>query len=132
MAKNTETETPTINLIGQGTIIKGDLIANGDIRIDGTLTGTIKSKGKVVIGSTGNIEGEINCQSADISGNIKATINVTELLILKSTSDYTGDMIVGKLAIENGAKFSGTCKMQEQASNSFAKKPVINEETPKE
>ena len=71
MAKNIEVESPVINIIGNGTIIKGDIKASGDMRIDGTLIGSVTSKGKVVVGTTGNVEGEINCQSADFSGRIK-------------------------------------------------------------
>lgn len=111
MAKNTEVESPSINLLGAGTDIKGDIKLNGDIRIDGTLIGSVISKGKVVIGSTGRIEGEIVCQNADISGVVKANITVTELLSLKATARLNGDIIIGKFAVEPGATFSGTCSM---------------------
>jgi len=111
MAKNIEQESPSINLLGAGTIIKGDIKSNGDIRIDGTLVGSVHSKGKVVIGTTGNVEGEVNCQNADISGTIKATINVAELLSLKATAKLDGEVITNKLAIEPGAVFCGSCSM---------------------
>jgi cytoskeletal protein CcmA (bactofilin family) len=130
MAKNNEVESPVINLIGNGTVIKGDVRANGDIRIDGTLIGSIQAKGKVVIGTTGNVEGEIFCQSADFSGNVKADITVTELMMMKATSKITGDLKVGKLAIEPGAKFPGTCNMQEPGTTTTRSesKPARNEE----
>jgi len=80
MAKSFEQESPSINLIGAGTVIKGDIKSNGDIRIDGTLIGSVNSKGKLVVGTTGIIEGEVNCQNADFSGVIKATVTVSELL----------------------------------------------------
>jgi cytoskeletal protein CcmA (bactofilin family) len=127
MAKSNETESPVINLVGGGTIIKGDIRANGDIRIDGTLIGSVQAKGKVVIGNTGSVEGEIYCQSADFSGVVKANITVTELLMMKATAKITGDLKVGKLAIEPGAKFSGTCNMQEPGSRND-QKPAHNEE----
>jgi cytoskeletal protein CcmA (bactofilin family) len=113
MAKSNESESPVINLVGAGTTIKGDIRANGDIRIDGTLVGSIQAKGKVVIGTTGNVEGEIVCQSADFSGNIKANVTVSDLLIVKSTAKITGDLKIGKLAVETGAKFTGACTMHE-------------------
>ena len=114
MAKNITMETPTINMIGKGTIIKGDIKSDGDFRIDGTLNGSINSNGKIVVGQTGIIEGEINCQNADISGAVKATIKVRELLSLKSSSRVNGEVYTGKLAIEPGAKFTGTCNMGEE------------------
>lgn len=110
MAKSNN-ETPSVNLIGAGTVIEGDITTNGDMRIDGTLTGTINVKGKLVVGATGTVEGEIICQNADISGSIKGKIGVAELLSLKSSSKLNGDIITNKIAIEPGATFSGSCSM---------------------
>lgn len=111
MAKNNEVESPSINLIGPGTIINGDINCNGDIRIDGSLIGSINSKGKIVVGTTGLIEGEIICQNADFSGVINANVMVGELISLKATAKLTGDLVTNKLAIEPGAKYTGKCNM---------------------
>jgi cytoskeletal protein CcmA (bactofilin family) len=111
MAKTITNETPAVNMIGKGTSIKGDVRSDGDFRIDGNLNGSIQSNGKIVVGTSGTIEGEINCQNADISGVVKATIKVKELLSLKATCKVNGDIHTNKLAIEPGAKFSGTCNM---------------------
>jgi cytoskeletal protein CcmA (bactofilin family) len=111
MAKNNISETPSVNIIGAGTSIEGDINTNGDMRIDGSLTGTINVKGKLVVGPSGVVEGEIICQNADISGAIKGKIGVAELLSLKSSSRLTGDIITSKIAIEPGAVFSGSCSM---------------------
>ena len=111
MAKNNEPESASINLIGAGTFIQGDIKTNGDIRIDGTLVGSINVKGKLVIGVSGNIDGETICQNADVSGAIKGKITVNELLSLKASAKLTGDIIANKLAIEPGANFSGSCSM---------------------
>ena len=111
MTKSNTQETNSVNLIGSGTTIEGDIKSTGDIRIDGNLVGSLNTKGKLVIGSTGSIDGEVVCQNADISGNIKGKITVHELLSLKATSKLTGDIITNKLAIEPGANFSGSCSM---------------------
>jgi cytoskeletal protein CcmA (bactofilin family) len=111
MARNNEVENPAINIIRKGTEIKGDVTCAGDIRIDGVLNGTLSSEGKVVVGQTGVIEGEVTCKNADISGNIKANIVVKELLQLKATANITGDINTNKLSIEPGANFTGTCNM---------------------
>jgi cytoskeletal protein CcmA (bactofilin family) len=113
MSKNREPEIPILNILGTGTIVKGEIQVNGDFRIDGTLHGNIQCKGKVVVGPTGKIDGEINCQNADFSGQVQATVRIAELLTLKETAIFSGDIITGKLAIEPGAKFSGTCKMEQ-------------------
>lgn len=106
----TET-TPSVNIIGAGTVIEGDIKSDGDVRIDGTLNGSLTIKGKLVLGNTGIVEGEVCCQNGDISGTINGKIKVTELLSLKSTSKLTCDIVTNKLSIEPGANFSGACAM---------------------
>lgn len=111
MAKDNASETPSVNLIGAGTVIQGDIKTNGDIRIDGALTGSISVKGKLVIGVSGSVDGEISCQNADVSGTVKGKVTVAELLTLKASAKLTGDIITNKIAIEPGAMFSGSCSM---------------------
>lgn len=115
MAKYNENELSSnnINLIGQGTEITGDVTCSGDLRIDGILTGNITSKGKIVIGETGRIKGEITCKNSDISGIIEGKITVAELLALKATARINGDITTSKLAIEPGSRFTGYCNMSE-------------------
>ena len=112
MAKNTIPETPSsANLIQSGTFITGDIQSNGNIRIDGTLNGTVYAGGKVILGSTGTVDGEIKCINADIEGKVTGTIQVKELLSFKATAVVSGEIYTGKLAIEPGARFTGTCRM---------------------
>ncbi|MCW3083167.1 MAG: putative acyltransferase [Bacteroidetes bacterium] len=111
MAKNNTSETASVNIIGAGTSLEGDVTTNGDMRIDGSLTGTINVKGKLVVGPSGSVQGEIICQNADVFGTIKGKIGVAELLSLKSSAKLTGDIITNKIAIEPGAIFSGSCSM---------------------
>jgi len=108
---NNENTSQSINIISEGTKIKGDVIANGDIRIDGELIGNISAKSKLVIGPKGKIEGQIICNNIEVSGFIKGKITASELINLKSTSQIVGDIIAGKLSIEPGAIFSGSCVM---------------------
>lgn len=101
----------SINIISEGTKIKGDIVASGDIRIDGELTGNISAKGRLVVGPNGKIEGEVDCINIEVSGYIKGKVSATELLNMKSTSQIEGDVIAGKLSVEPGSLFSGTCTM---------------------
>lgn len=112
MSKTAEINSPDrLNRIVEGTSIEGDIRSDSNIRIDGKLKGTIHTKGRLVIGSSGIIEGEIICENADIEGIFIGKINVNQLLSLKSTAKLTGDIITSKLAIEPGAMFSGACSM---------------------
>ncbi len=111
MIKQNETNSGAVNIIGVGTVITGDIQSKGDIRIDGTLSGAVKTTGKVVVGQSGTIEGDVECSNADVAGSLNAKITVAKLLSLKATAKLTGDLITNKLAIEPGAAFTGHCSM---------------------
>lgn len=108
---NTTQDAGSINLIGNGTNIQGDINSNGDVRIDGLLKGNISISGKLVVGPSGKIEGNIQCQNADVSGEIHGKLNIADMLTLKASAKIEGDIITGKIAIEPNATFTGTCNM---------------------
>lgn len=106
-----EPEGQKINLISSGTKITGNILAEGDIRIDGELKGNIQAKGRLVIGASGKIEGEIMCNNIEVSGEVKGKITTDELLSMKSTAKINGEIVAGKLAVEPGSVFIGNCSM---------------------
>lgn len=116
MAKLYEQEesnsSASVNVISSGTMITGDVVCSGDLRIDGNIKGNVRSQAKVIVGKSGVIDGDINCRSIEIEGNVKANITVTDLMSLKETANLMGNICAGKLAIEPGANFAGNCKMQ--------------------
>jgi len=98
-------------LISSGTTIKGDISSNSDLRIDGTIIGNISSSAKIVIGSSGVVEGDINGNNADIVGKTSGTIKVKELLQLRGECVVNGNIYAGKLQVEPSATFNGQCHM---------------------
>ena len=111
-------------LISAGTTIKGDLSSNSDLRIDGTVIGNINSSAKIVIGSSGVVEGDIFGNNADIVGKTSGTIKVKELLQLRGECVVNGNIYAGKLQVEPSATFNGQCHMGanvvDMASNEVA------------
>jgi len=99
------------NTIGKGTFLEGNIETYGNIRIEGKVTGHVKSKSKVALGTSSHIQGNITAQNADIEGEVKGRIEIAELLVLKATAVIHGDIITGKLVVEPGAVFNGSCKM---------------------
>ena len=122
MSSNNQEVPARNNLIGNGTTIKGEIIATGDIRIDGTIIGTMRSTGKIVIGQQGIVEGEMICNSADISGRVKGIVRVDELTSLKSTSRLEVELYTKQLFIEVGAIFTGKCDMSAHKPEEAPKK----------
>ncbi len=123
LTKKNTVENSSINIIGKGTSITGNINSDGDIRIDGNIEGNIKATGKVLIGKTGNIKGDIFCAVLDVSGKINGKINVSEILSLKADSNILGDIITQKITIEPGAILNGTCKMGKEINNPQFVKP---------
>jgi cytoskeletal protein CcmA (bactofilin family) len=100
-----------VNIIGAGTQIDGEIKSENDIRVDGKVKGTVTSKSKIVVGSTGIVDGDLICDNADISGKVFGKVEVSDMLYLKSTGYLEGDIVTGKLVVEAGARFTGSCKM---------------------
>lgn len=105
------------NRIVEGTTIKGDIISSADFRLDGHLIGNFESKGKLVIGPAGSVNGDVICKNCDIEGKFDGKIQVTEILNLKAKAVVKGEVICGKLSVEPGAEFSATCVMKPHVKN---------------
>ena len=124
MAKSNEIENHNINLIGTGTMIEGNIVSNGDIRIDGSLKGNLTTKGKAIVGDTGKIIGEVNCKNFEVEGTVEGKLVVVDLLSLRAKSKILGDISTSKLAIEPGAVFTGKCDMSGSNQYLNATKPT--------
>ncbi len=111
MVRSTESNSNLADKIAEGTIFQGDIISSKGIRIDGTIKGSVTCEGKIVVGKSGIVEGDIRCHHAEIEGVIKSSIFVKELLELKSTANLSGEITTGRLSVEPGATFTGSCKM---------------------
>lgn len=106
--------TNSINIITNGTVIKGDITATGDFRLDGTLEGNIQLNGKLVVGDSGIVNGNVLCMNANIIGTVNGNLSVKELLSLHATARVKGDILINKLSIEPGAVFTGKCCMLDE------------------
>ena len=117
MSREQDSLSHNINRISQGTEIVGTISTTGDIRIDGILEGNLTSKGRVVIGETGRVKGELNCRIIDVWGSFEGSLSASEATNMKAMAAVTGDLKTTKLCIEVGAKFNGTCSMSEPEEN---------------
>ncbi|MGB3605677.1 MAG: polymer-forming cytoskeletal protein [Psychroserpens sp.] len=105
------------NTIAKGTVITGDIISDGDFRIEGSVQGNIKTPGKVVVGKTGIINGTLQSANADIEGKFSGKLLLSDTLSLKTSAHVEGEAEVGKLAVEPGATFNATCLMKGTAKS---------------
>ena len=110
-SKSLDNQQPTVSILAAGMVVTGNIDTKGDIRIDGTLKGNIKSEAKIIVGPEGLIEGDIIARNSDIMGKVDGKIKVGELLHLKGKAEVTGDIHAMKLVVEPTANFNGQCKM---------------------
>ena len=100
------------NRIVEQTTITGNIVCAADLRLDGELIGNITCKGNIVLGPKSKVEGNITCKNIDIEGKFNGKLVVEELLGIKKTAKISGEVTVGKLAIEPGAIFEASCEMK--------------------
>jgi cytoskeletal protein CcmA (bactofilin family) len=98
-------------LVSAGTTLKGDINSNSDLRIDGTIIGNVTSSAKIVIGASGNVEGDLSGNQADIVGKVSGNIKTKDLLQLRGDCVVNGNVHAGKLQVEPTAIFNGQCHM---------------------
>jgi cytoskeletal protein CcmA (bactofilin family) len=115
---NAQFDSPDrLNIIVEGSKIIGDMFTESNLRIDGEVKGNVSSVSKVVIGKTGIILGNLTCVDADIEGGLIGLINVESLTVLRATARIQGEITTAKLSVEEGAQFSGNCKMSNFKEN---------------
>jgi cytoskeletal protein CcmA (bactofilin family) len=114
-----------VSIIAAGLKLKGDMEADGDIRIDGEIIGNVLCKAKVVISATGLVSGDIHAENVDVHGTVQGNITVGELLSIKAKSHITGNLITEKLQIEANAVFNGLCTMTIDPAGSISSKETL-------
>ena len=101
----------SVSRISAGTIIKGEIVSPNDIRIDCSFEGILKVKGKVVVGNTATVKGDIICDNADIYGKLDGTVYVKDTLGLKDGCTVNANLNIRRISVELGSTFNGKCRM---------------------
>lgn len=120
MASEKQNSGLMFNALTAGSKIVGNITADSDFRIDGTIEGEVNCSGKVVIGESGCIKGSIVCLNAEILGLMDGKITCKQQLSLRASGKIMGDVQTKTLIVEPGAIFNGTCSMggtEKTASN---------------
>jgi cytoskeletal protein CcmA (bactofilin family) len=109
---STNTGSGGLNTIVRDTEITGNVVTGSDLRIEGKLKGDIDCKGKLIIGSTGDVQGDVICSNAMIEGKYTGNLVVNGTLTLRDSAVLNGKVKVGKLVMQSGAVFNASCNMQ--------------------
>lgn len=93
------------SLIAENVTLRGDVATDGDVHLDGALTGDMRVR-ELTIGEGGAVEGSIEAESVEIRGKVVGTVTAKSVR-LYATARVEGDITHAQLAIETGAHFEG-------------------------
>ena len=105
----------SISRISTGTVIQGEITSPYDIRIDGTFEGKVQTKGRVVVGETAFVKGDVICENIDLWGKLEGNVYVKDTLALMEGCKVDGNLNTRRLSVELGSTFNGNCRMITEA-----------------
>jgi cytoskeletal protein CcmA (bactofilin family) len=115
-ARGEERTAADVNtIIGEGTILKGDVKVEGSIQVDGEFDGTIDATDTLVVGETGKVDGDVTVANAAIGGRMYGNVFASGKIELQRGSQLLGDIKTRGLVIEDGVVFQGNCQMGDVA-----------------
>lgn len=112
-------------IVGATVKIEGDLVSEGDIKVEGLVSGKIKTSKNLFVGPMAKIEADVEAGNAVLAGVVKGEVKIKENLLIQETGKITGNISCSRLAIAEGAHFSGSCTMPE--TNNLGQ-PIAEEE----
>lgn len=119
---------PAETIVGHSVKIEGDLVSDGDIKVDGIVAGKVKTAKSLYIGPSAKIEADVEAGSVTVAGVVQGNMKIKGLLVTLRTGKILGDIECGELAIEEGAFFSGGCKMTERSESKKSKSKILDDE----
>ena len=114
-ASRQDAGNPTPSIISRDLKIKGDLICNGDIQIDGEVEGDVQSR-SITIGEGADVRGTISSDTIRVRGSVNGQLKGNSVALAK-TAKVIGDVMHQSLAVEAGAFFEGQCRRIENAQS---------------
>lgn len=114
----TSQETETI--IGPSVKVEGDFVGEGNVTVEGSVLGTLKTKQNLQVNETAKIKANVEAQNIVIAGEVKGNLKVTDKIELKSSAKVSGDITTKIISIESGAVFCGKCLSGDEAGQTKA------------
>ena len=100
------------SIVGPSVKIEGDLKSNGNLRIDGLVSGKVNTSQNLYVGESANISADVAAENAVINGTVQGNVKVAGTLVMGRTAKVSGDINCGSLQVEQGALFNGKCQMK--------------------
>lgn len=111
MKKNMDTVAVVSSYVGQGDAFHGDFQLTGALRVDGTVSGTVRTTSQVIIGPSGHIKTNVEADSVIVSGRVDGNIYALDFVHLLKNARVMGDIVAANLLVDEGVIFEGRAKI---------------------
>lgn len=115
---NGSADSLATTVIAKGTRIEGKFICSENVRLDGMIAGEVRVEKRLVMGDTGQVNGNIWAKEAAIRGKIKGDIVVADSLHLLESASIEGNITAKTMVVDEGARYNGACKIGETGGDS--------------
>lgn len=104
-----------LSIIGSGMRVVGDISAEGVVKIEGTVVGTVQAGRQVLVAKGGVVEGDVVTREAILGGEVRGSVQASERVELQTTSVVHGDIATRRLLVQEGGEINGVLRMSESA-----------------
>lgn len=101
----------SMNILAQGAVLKGNITVEGELKVYGRVIGDILSSSSVFIGESGFVEGNVRAAAMEVAGTFRGNAEVSGEFLVSSTGNIFGDLVIGTLNVNAGAKMRGSILM---------------------
>src|SRR2546430_15030767 len=105
-----------LSIIGAGMRVEGDIVAEGVVKIEGTVIGTVRAGRQVLVAKGGEVEGDVITREAIIGGEVRGTVVAGERGEIQTASGVHGDITSKRLLVHEGGEINGVIRMGDGAS----------------
>ena len=105
-----------LSIIAQGMRVVGDITADGVVKIEGSVMGTVRAGRQVLVAKGGEVEGDVITREAIIGGEVRGAIRAGERVELQVTSVVHGDIQTRRLLVQEGGEINGVVRMAEEST----------------
>jgi cytoskeletal protein CcmA (bactofilin family) len=122
--QGTSDSETALSIIGSGMRVVGDITADGVVKIEGTVIGTIRAGRQVLVAKGGEVEGDIVTREAIVGGEVRGTVVADERVEIQTSSVVHGDVTCKRLLVHEGGEINGVVRMGERGGPSVVQAAV--------
>ena len=102
-----------LSIIGTGMRVVGDIMAEGVVKVEGVVVGTVRAGRQVLVAKGGEVEGDIITREAIVGGEVRGSIQAQDRVEVQATSVVFGDITTRRLLVQEGGELNGVLRMAE-------------------